>query len=278
MSVSDLQARVDAVEWYHEFDFPGGVTARSHTPDVAQHRRLWRFIEAQLDHIDFRGKSVLDVGCWDGYWSFYAERRGASYVLAADDTTQNWSDGRGVLLARELLGSRIDVRQDLSVYDLASLERQFDIVMCFGVYYHLVDPFCAFAQIRRCCHPASRVLLEGDLGRSQPEVSEMQQAFDRNAPRRTMLSAPALVGMLDAAYLRIESQVWLHAESTTARGRGLRLAAALARLQERLLPVRIAWTYPIDRAFTVCVPFEGESRIHAYKPPFGLAVYDPRFR
>ena len=46
------------------------------------HRKLWRFIEAQLDLLDFRGKTVLDIGCWDGYWSFYAERRGAREVVA----------------------------------------------------------------------------------------------------------------------------------------------------------------------------------------------------
>ena len=27
-------------------------------------------------------RRLLDIGCWDGYWSFYAERRGASRVLA----------------------------------------------------------------------------------------------------------------------------------------------------------------------------------------------------
>ena len=39
-------------------------------------------MEQQLDAVPFHGKSVLDIGCWDGYWSFYAERRGAASVLA----------------------------------------------------------------------------------------------------------------------------------------------------------------------------------------------------
>src|SRR2546427_7379454 len=135
--MSKLQEEIDAVIWYHEFDFGNGLVARSNTPDVAYHRRSWRFIERQLAAVDFHGKSVLDIGCWDGYWSFYAERRGAASVLASDDVTQNWADGRGLPLARELLGSNVEIRQDVSIYDLSSLNRQFDIILCLGVFYHL---------------------------------------------------------------------------------------------------------------------------------------------
>ena len=73
------------------FEFPNGLVARSNTAeDIGSHRRIWSFIEKELDKIDFAGKTVLDLGCWDGYWSFYAERRGAKHVLATDDRTQNW--------------------------------------------------------------------------------------------------------------------------------------------------------------------------------------------
>ena len=120
----DLQARIDAIEWYHEFDFGNGLVARSNQLDTDHHRALWDFIETRLDRIDFTGKSVLDIGCWDGYWSFYAERRGAREVLAADDETQNWGGPAGLMLARELFGSSIEVNTKLSVYDLGSLGRR----------------------------------------------------------------------------------------------------------------------------------------------------------
>ena len=35
------------------------------------------------------------MGCWDGYWSFYAEQRGAARVLATDDASQNWAGSAG---------------------------------------------------------------------------------------------------------------------------------------------------------------------------------------
>src|SRR5687768_12760300 len=108
MDLQEYQRRIDQVQWYHEFDFPNGLVARSKTEDIVFHRRIWSFIRHELDQIDFAGKTVLDIGCWDGYWSFYAERRGAKSVLAADDQTQNWAGSSGILLAKELMGSSIE--------------------------------------------------------------------------------------------------------------------------------------------------------------------------
>ena len=154
-----LQAQIDDIDWYHEFDFGNGLHAVSKTPDIEAHREVWRFIKEQLDLIDFRDKTVLEVGCWDGYWSFYAEGRGAKSVLATDDATQNWASGRGLLFAKQLLKSSIAVDQTVSMYELSKLSQTFDIVLCLGVYYHLIDPFAAFAQMRHCCHRSSIIAL-----------------------------------------------------------------------------------------------------------------------
>src|SRR6478672_591627 len=158
--MSDIQRRIDSIHWYHEFDFGNGLRAEVKTPDAHSHRALWHFIEKELNKIDFTNKTVLDVGCWDGYWSFYAERRGAARVWATDDASQNWSGDAGLHLAKELLGSqRVEINPNLSVYDLSSyLGQRFDVVLCLGVYYHLFDPFYAFAQLRHCSHENSLVV------------------------------------------------------------------------------------------------------------------------
>ena len=119
-----IKRRIDRIHWYHEFDFGNGLRAEVKTPDAQSHRALWRFIEAELDKIDFAGKTVLDIGCWDGYWSFYAERRGAARVLATDDRSQNWTGSAGFHLAKELLQSSVECDLELSVYDLSKLETE----------------------------------------------------------------------------------------------------------------------------------------------------------
>src|SRR5438128_1502203 len=147
---SGIQRQIDRVHWYHEFDFGDGLRSEIKTPDAQSHRALWRFIQTELDKIDFSGKTVLDIGCWDGYWSFYAERRGASSVLASDDRSQNWTGSAGFALAHKLLKSSVEADLDLSVYALDRLQRKFDVILCLGCFYHLIDPFYAFTQIRHC--------------------------------------------------------------------------------------------------------------------------------
>ena len=38
---------------------------------------------------DLSGQSVLDIGAWDGFFSFESERRGANRVLAVDSFCWN---------------------------------------------------------------------------------------------------------------------------------------------------------------------------------------------
>ncbi len=75
--VEDLKRRMAEFPfWYHRIELPGGVT----TPGWAPISR-----EAYRIPADLTGRTVLDVGAWDGYWTFEALRRGAKRVLAIDD-------------------------------------------------------------------------------------------------------------------------------------------------------------------------------------------------
>ncbi len=268
---SDIQRRIDAITWYHEFDFPGGAKARSKSPQVAFHRQLWAFIERTLDQVDFAGKTVLDIGCWNGYWSFYAERRGATRVLATDDATQNWAANNGLMLAKELMKSNIQTDIDVSVYNLDKLSEKFDVILCLGVYYHLVDPFYAFAQIRHRCHPKTIVILEGDVTQGLRKNASHIDPTDHNLPV-FVPSLESLSGMLEAAYLRPRAQHLLH-----DLGRW-RLRHRLRANLEAVTGIHGRLPHRMNRALTICEPFEGSNDAHMYKPPFGLDAYDDRFK
>lgn len=75
-----LQASVDAVPfWFHSIDLGHGVVTPGHKPlDVLRGE-----FDA-LDLPDLTGKSVLDIGGWDGGFAFEAERRGAARVGVVD--------------------------------------------------------------------------------------------------------------------------------------------------------------------------------------------------
>jgi tRNA (mo5U34)-methyltransferase len=289
MDVSSLQRRIDSVTWYHEFDFGRGLRSQSKFGGAYGHRELWAFIEEQLDKVDFRGKSVLDIGCWDGYWSFYAERRGASRVLATDDRTQNWSDGEGIHIARELLGSSVEIDQQVSVYELSSLKQTFDIVLFLGVYYHLFDPFYALAQIRQCCHAGSLLLMEGAVAVHLHPGEVLYDFPDHNC--EIMPHPEALRQLARAAYFREAEEAFVDLSGAQAPRERLgwrwRLGAcwdvlrgSRIRIQERMnvSGVRPPKTARVRRMFLACTAFEGTNELHAYKPPFGLHRHDDRFR
>jgi tRNA (mo5U34)-methyltransferase len=144
MNADEIRARVAELKWHHSIDLGHGIT----TPGQDKSDR--KLLRAQIP-ASLKGKTVLDVGAWDGFFSFEAERRGASRVLATDSYSWNgshdWGDKRGFKLAREALGSRVE-DQDIDVLDL-SPERvgTFDVVLFLGVLYHMKHPMLAVEKV-----------------------------------------------------------------------------------------------------------------------------------
>jgi len=143
MDTEDLRAQVAAIRWYHTMELGPGVT----TPGVDNTPpRL-----ARLDLPDsLAGRTVLEVGAWDGFFSFEAERRGAARVVATDSFCWHgpgWGTKAGFELARRALGSRVE-DVDIDVMDL-SPERvgTFDVVLFIGVLYHLRHPLLALERV-----------------------------------------------------------------------------------------------------------------------------------
>src|SRR5689334_21439934 len=65
--------------WWHSIDVGDGTT----TPG-AKGADLLAAELAAMELPDLTGKTVLDVGGWDGYFAFAAEDRGASRVTVVD--------------------------------------------------------------------------------------------------------------------------------------------------------------------------------------------------
>jgi tRNA (mo5U34)-methyltransferase len=106
------------------------------------------------------GMRVLDVGAWDGYWTWEALKRGARQVVAIDDfsdylgrndnvTRQKWETFD---LCKDAFGYADEQvrRLECSLYDVAELG-QFDVVLCFGVLYHCRYPLLALDRLSAVC-------------------------------------------------------------------------------------------------------------------------------
>lgn len=141
---------IDGIQWFHRVTLQDGrVTAG--VVDVARHESLYLF-----DRLDFKGKSVLDIGCWDGYFSFMAEQRGAKRVVSLDDPEFRW----GGLDGYKFLHRHFQSRAEWCKGSIFALPRErFDIVLCYGVLYHINDPLTAMIN---CFHATlQEVVFEG---------------------------------------------------------------------------------------------------------------------
>ena len=171
-SPEDLQAQADALHWYHTIDLGNGVVTKG---DSAQD-------DGTAILPDVAGRSVLDIGAWDGKYSFLAEQAGASRVVALDhyawgvdfaargaywaeciqrgtlpdqsrDETDFWQPDlpgrRGFELAAAALGSKVEpLVADFQTVDLDEVG-QFDVVLYLGVLYHMKEPLTCLERLRR---------------------------------------------------------------------------------------------------------------------------------
>lgn len=134
-----LQKEVDAVPyWYHTLDLGHGVVTPGVCGDMSEQLKRIALPENLI------GKTVLDIGAWDGFYSFECERRGAKRVVACDQFA--WRQPglgakQGFELARRALGSSVE-DIELDVFEISpETVGTFDIVLFLGVLYHLRDPF-----------------------------------------------------------------------------------------------------------------------------------------
>jgi tRNA (mo5U34)-methyltransferase len=162
MSVDDFRTQFEEIKghFHSPFDFGHGMVTR---PGHVQRRFLRRLRLLQIP-ADLTGKTVLDIGAWDGYFSFEFERRGAKRVLAIDSFAWDQRPSgfpRGLdcfLLAREFYGSKVDYRR-MDVHDLSpDVIGTFDLVFCAGVLYHMRHPLLVLEKIRSVA--ANQLILE----------------------------------------------------------------------------------------------------------------------
>jgi tRNA (mo5U34)-methyltransferase len=147
-SPDELRKRALELRWYHSIDLGEGVV----TPGVTPLEVAVSLAEIYFGD-DVRGKSVLDIGCWDGFNSIEALHRGARDVLATDHfawhSSSCWGNRECIEIARSLVAPEMRV-EDIDLADL-SVKRvgQFDTVLFAGVFYHLRHPLPVLEKVAR---------------------------------------------------------------------------------------------------------------------------------
>jgi len=227
-----LRRRVATVPfWFHSIDLDGVVT-----PGIAESQAL----ADELDSLrlpGLAGRSVLDVGAWDGYYSFAAERAGAERVTAldhwawsvdlaawrsylagceasgetarqAEELAEIWRPvelpgKQGFDLARETLDSRVEpLVGDFMEMELAPLG-SFDVVLFLGVLYHLKEPLRALQRLASLTGELAVIESEAEVlpGGEELPLCRFLEGSERGADPTNWWSpsAAALLAMCRAA-------------------------------------------------------------------------------
>jgi len=222
-----LARRVADIPWFHRMEIaPGVVTPGRIDPSI-------RLAGLHLPD-DLSGKSVLDVGAWDGYFSFEAERRGADRVVAVDSHSwsgDGWGSRAGFDCAHAAYGSRVEpIEMEVLDLDPARIGR-FDVVLFLNVLYHMRDPALAIARVASVT--ADRLILETHTDLNDLDVPAVALyrpgELWRDETTYCGPNLPALEIMLhDAGFTRVE------VVGTASRARTL--ARALVHEREHGIP------------------------------------------
>ncbi len=224
--------------WWHSIDVGAGIVTPGHaTPEALQYT-----LEAARFPDDFRGKTVLDIGAYDGFFSFEAERRGAQRVVALDHYVWErdiakciayWKDcsERGVSTnpahtkqyvdpvnlpgkfafdtAHRLLESRVEsVVVDFMEADLDKLG-SFDVVVYLGVLYHMENPLAAMRRVAQVTKDLAiigtqAIAIEGHENRALCEFYPGSE-FNNDPTNWWAFTEKTLVGLCQAAgFSRVE--------------------------------------------------------------------------
>ena len=165
-SVNDwIKRQIEAEDyWFLRMDLGDGVVTPGWSDPATDKLPLFGLPD------DMSGMRVLDIGCAEGFFSFEAERRGATEVVAIDSFPGSI---RRFNICRNALGSKAEAHL-ASVYDLNPKSfGTFDLVMYFGVLYHLRNPLLSLQKIASV---ASGTLLLQTLGFERASLGEMSVA------------------------------------------------------------------------------------------------------
>lgn len=220
-------------EWYHSIELAPGTVTPGRQPAEAWHKAL-----LQLQLPDLANKSVLDIGAYDGFFSFAAERLGATRVTALDhyvwsadmaEYMRDWRQARrtGERIppvhesrhwrpdelpgrrpfdtARAILGSKVEpVVGDFMTMDLSALG-QYDVVLFLGVLYHLEEPLRAMRRVAQVTAPGGLAVIESEAmaipGREDTAFCEFfpSQELNNDPTNWWSPNARALEGLCRAA-------------------------------------------------------------------------------
>jgi tRNA (mo5U34)-methyltransferase len=170
LSPQDIERRVRELgDWFQNLNLRGVQTAPHHF--LGDYPACTWSHYADAIPRDLTGKTVLDIGCNAGFYSIEMKRRGAARVVGIDVDEDYLAQAR---FAAEVSGVAIEFRK-LTIYQIAELREQFDVVLFMGVLYHLRHPLLALDLLHD--HVVKDMLVFQSMLRGSSEIQPLERDY-----------------------------------------------------------------------------------------------------
>lgn len=202
MTNNEVLAQVEQIRWWHRIELPLPDGQKIVTPGEVNHCTDEVATNRFGIPADLSGKTVLDIGCWDGYFSFLAEKRGAETVYSIDPY-QGFTNAeigqRGYKLAHSLLNSKCNFGvSDLEMYAADDQNPKVDIVFYFGILYHIDHPLKELEYLYKITNEFA--LIETATSIVAPSIPNMWQFLPGNKNDSNNKWYPSISGLITALH------------------------------------------------------------------------------
>jgi len=194
---ASVKNEIERINWFHHIDLGEGIITQGQYDNFLTLKRIKM-------PTDLKGKTVLDIGAWDGFYSFEAENRGAKRVLATDSyvwKAKDWASKKGFELARKVLKSNVE-DLEIDVLDISpKIVGKFDVVLFIGVLYHMLHPLLALEKVFSVTKELAIIETATDmLGVERPAIGFYPNSeFDGGPSTWCGPNPPAVEAMLKTA-------------------------------------------------------------------------------
>lgn len=152
---------------------------------------------------DLSALRALDIGAWDGPFTFELERRGAQVtaldIQDPDITVFNAVKEIKNSSAKYVRGSVYDaLPEDLGTYD---------VVLFVGVYYHLKNPALSLQRVRRVLKDGGMLFIEG--GAATDFLAEQLNSL-LGLPKSRVRATATAIDALPISYFDAEKRIYKH--------------------------------------------------------------------
>ncbi len=166
--------------WWHSAPLPDGRRIKGAHDDVDRQFKMWRGMGITPGSLI--GKSVLDIGANDGFFSV------AARVCDARVTALNTADWitwpKNIRYLSEAWGADIDiVTDDFRTYPF---QKTFDVIFFLGVIYHVENVFGCMQRLQSLLAPGGRLYIEthlSPLGGGLPVWEAASDTYATSAPQ-----------------------------------------------------------------------------------------------